>query len=424
MSMGKKQDSQGGLWVATNDLARSPGHPFYGRLNRLLANHGSDSFVEEQCRGFYAEKMGRPPSMTSSTFLSIAIVLAAVTFTSLTAAAEKFAVFRSNDHGQSWTRSDAGMPGQSRINAFGSAEGRLFAGTDSGIFISRDEALSWQPATGAAMSSGRIISFATLGRRVFAGTDGHGLLVSLDGGASWTSERMFPAQKVRCLLAHNGKVYAGTEADGVFASNDAGQSWTPLAPGLPSHAQVFALSAIKATLFAGLYSRGLYAWDEQKHSWTKTGPVMPLALARVHDTLIAGHNPGGLYWSEDLGASWSKGVAAGYAVAPLGSSHSDDSGELSSEAPVWELGSSDDGLVLAGAAAGIYYSKDHGRTWARTRKGLPEESPGVAFLLKRDFLLVSTLIKESNGGQDGAANGSRRIHSETNRTSPPAGSRR
>jgi transposase len=35
-------------------------HPFYEKLNRLLAEHGFDEFVEAQCRPFYAEKMGRP----------------------------------------------------------------------------------------------------------------------------------------------------------------------------------------------------------------------------------------------------------------------------------------------------------------------------------------------------------------------------
>jgi transposase len=60
MAMGKKKGRQGGLWIATSDLARSPGHPFYERLNRLLDKHGFDAFVEEQCRSFYAERMGRP----------------------------------------------------------------------------------------------------------------------------------------------------------------------------------------------------------------------------------------------------------------------------------------------------------------------------------------------------------------------------
>jgi transposase len=47
------------MWIATTTLARSPGHPFYQALNRLLSKHGFDAFVQERCRGFYSE-IGRP----------------------------------------------------------------------------------------------------------------------------------------------------------------------------------------------------------------------------------------------------------------------------------------------------------------------------------------------------------------------------
>jgi transposase len=38
----------------------APGHPFYRRLNALLAEHGFDSFAEELCRKFYHQELGRP----------------------------------------------------------------------------------------------------------------------------------------------------------------------------------------------------------------------------------------------------------------------------------------------------------------------------------------------------------------------------
>ena len=61
MAMGRRErERQDTLWVATGELARSPGHPFYERLNRLLDEAGFDAFVEEQCSQFYAERMGRP----------------------------------------------------------------------------------------------------------------------------------------------------------------------------------------------------------------------------------------------------------------------------------------------------------------------------------------------------------------------------
>ena len=48
------------MWVASADLPRSAGHPFYERLNRVLDDAGFDAFVESQCTKFYADGIGRP----------------------------------------------------------------------------------------------------------------------------------------------------------------------------------------------------------------------------------------------------------------------------------------------------------------------------------------------------------------------------
>ena len=56
----KKRQQQEDLWVATSELPRTAGQPFYERLNRLFNEHGFDDFVEGQCAQFYADKMGRP----------------------------------------------------------------------------------------------------------------------------------------------------------------------------------------------------------------------------------------------------------------------------------------------------------------------------------------------------------------------------
>jgi len=60
MAMGIREDEQSSLWIATSELPRSPGHPFYTRLNALLDAHDFDRFVEGLCRKFYAKVMGRP----------------------------------------------------------------------------------------------------------------------------------------------------------------------------------------------------------------------------------------------------------------------------------------------------------------------------------------------------------------------------
>ena len=61
MAMGRKRKrQQDTMWVATGDLPKSPGHPFYKKLNQVLAANSFDAFVEAACRKFYAPKLGRP----------------------------------------------------------------------------------------------------------------------------------------------------------------------------------------------------------------------------------------------------------------------------------------------------------------------------------------------------------------------------
>ena len=60
MALGRRGEQQPGMWVATTSLPRSAGHPFYTRMNALLAEAQFDTFAEAQCAPYYAEKLGRP----------------------------------------------------------------------------------------------------------------------------------------------------------------------------------------------------------------------------------------------------------------------------------------------------------------------------------------------------------------------------
>ena len=51
MAMGrraKQRQPQSDFWIAHTELPRTVGHPFYERLNQLLAERGFDEFVEGQ----------------------------------------------------------------------------------------------------------------------------------------------------------------------------------------------------------------------------------------------------------------------------------------------------------------------------------------------------------------------------------------
>ena len=62
MAMGKRPAARQAspMWVDTADLPTSDGHPYFERLNRVLADSGVDAFVEELCAAFYADRLGRP----------------------------------------------------------------------------------------------------------------------------------------------------------------------------------------------------------------------------------------------------------------------------------------------------------------------------------------------------------------------------
>lgn len=60
MALGKRKAEQQELWIATTDLPRSPGHPFYKKLNHVLADADFDAFAEQLCEPYYADDVGRP----------------------------------------------------------------------------------------------------------------------------------------------------------------------------------------------------------------------------------------------------------------------------------------------------------------------------------------------------------------------------
>jgi transposase len=60
MVMGKRSHVEPPLFVAGTSLPRTPAHPFYAKVNELLAAGDFDHFVEGLCQKFYTGPKGRP----------------------------------------------------------------------------------------------------------------------------------------------------------------------------------------------------------------------------------------------------------------------------------------------------------------------------------------------------------------------------
>lgn len=57
MALGSNSDPrEPDLWLSFEDLPKSPGHPFYEALQKILAKGGFDSFCERVCAPFYSDK--------------------------------------------------------------------------------------------------------------------------------------------------------------------------------------------------------------------------------------------------------------------------------------------------------------------------------------------------------------------------------
>ena len=66
MALGKRKHEQQSAWVATTELPKSPGHPFYKKLNKLAGRGRLRRVAGTLCAPYYSAKTGRdsiPPGV-------------------------------------------------------------------------------------------------------------------------------------------------------------------------------------------------------------------------------------------------------------------------------------------------------------------------------------------------------------------------
>jgi len=297
-----------------------------------------------------------------------------------------FSLYKSTNHGALWGQAGHGLPSDARINALTMVGDAVVAGTDRGVFISHDAGEKWTPVQQGIGTKSRVLCFVTHGGRVFAGTQNHGVLSSEDEGTTWNAVNAGLTDRfVRSLLVVGTTVYAGTDKGGVFVSENSGFYWANQRAGLPDSSQVFELDSVDGTVFAGLYSKGLYRWEVKRGLWVKTGEVVPLELAVVGRTLVVGHNPGGVFVSDDQGKTWQDGNAG-----------------LPVDTPIWTLAAEEE-RVWAGTTGrvgldqddiGLFVSQDWGKSWVRSDAGLPPSSAAVSFVIAKQFILAGIFTQK------------------------------
>jgi transposase len=72
MALGRRKEMQSELFISTAQLAQGPGHPFYCKLNEVLAGAGFDEFVEQLCAPYY--KAGGRPGIPPGVYFRMLLI--------------------------------------------------------------------------------------------------------------------------------------------------------------------------------------------------------------------------------------------------------------------------------------------------------------------------------------------------------------
>jgi len=244
------------------------------------------------------------------------------------------AVWRSDDGGETWTHSSAGM-------TYG----------DDGPKITT----VWSLATG-------------LDGTVYAGVEEAGLFKSTDRGETW--------QHVEGLTNHPSRPTWGPGAGGLILHTivphptDAEKMWIAI-----SAVGTFATEDGGATWEARNRNvAACFAPDP----YPETGQcVHKLVMSATNADWLYQQNHCGVYRSSDAGHTWediSKGLSSEFGFV-MGTHPRDDS-----TAWVIPLSHPEEGRVAPGGALAVWRTRDRGDSWERQADGLPQEAAYVAVL--------------------------------------------
>src|SRR5215204_549130 len=192
-------------------------------------------------------------------------------------------IYESKDAGENW-RKVQGIPSQSRrtraILQHPSVGGIVFAGTTEGFWRSDKggDPDSWMVTTSRQLEINSIAVHPSRPDMVYIGTNNYGIMVSNDGGKSFTpTNGGFSGRFANAILADRetpNRVYASTinTATGggfFFVSNDNGESWKPSMRSMPSRLITYAIlqDARDANVIYLGTNLGVYRSTDRGTSW-------------------------------------------------------------------------------------------------------------------------------------------------------------
>jgi photosystem II stability/assembly factor-like uncharacterized protein len=192
----------------------------------------------------------------------------------------------------------------------------VYAGTTEGLWKTTDAGLTWKRMTRANVIINEVLIDPRHPARVMLATDRGGVLLSNDGGVTFSpSNRGFTHRQVAALLvdhADGASFFAGVLSDkefgGVFVSRDRGRNWNQISDGLDGR-DVFVLrQAADRSLVAGT-DHGIFQLKADNSRW------QPLNVITQGDGTVVKELTAHISALEVSGAAWYAVTSAGFLIS-------------------------------------------------------------------------------------------------------------
>ncbi len=289
--------------------------------------------------------------------------------------ADAVGIYRSTNGGASWNPAAAGLPVATIIRGQIAFGGYVFAGTEGdGIYRSSDHGNTWTKTdiNNSLLAHQLVFAFCAKDSALYAGA-GNGIYKSTDGGA--TFQRIingFPpniAVIAFSLTVSGGNILAAVTVllspsdalDGIFYSPDDGNTWHQANVPLDPIAVTAVASDGSSLAYAGIYGQssfdtGLYKSTDGGLTWAFR-PALMVDIERLaaNGSNVLAATLFTAFYSTDFGGSWTASTP-GF-CPPFGCG-----------VATYTLRGTE---IFAGNTAGMFLSTDSGASWADINQGFP-----------------------------------------------------
>src|SRR5579884_649248 len=257
-------------------------------------------------------------------------------------------IYRSDDAGEHWAA--RGTIALVTTLAFDPASNHLLAGTSYALLFSDDGGVAWKQATMPNVPPGILGAINTIvvsADAAYASFDSQNVMRSTDGGQSWSV--ISTTVLVNRIFANGSTswVYASTaDGSGLIVSKDGGKTWTDV----PSPTVIYMAVPARSSVFIAT-SNGAFVHDDGANLPRAIGsvPLQALAVSNSTPRHFYGAPPNGMVAFVDGDSDWITGNAG------LPGASADDV-DVAPIQPSTAYATTDDG---------IFRTDDAGQSWTR-----------------------------------------------------------